>query len=102
MTELSREEVHRVADEIDHLYNESDLPSGKYSDDGWLERFAAVIYEAGAKSERAVSDRLLDALKSLDQAEKDGIHFCASGLPIWEKARATLAEVEAMRKEKPE
>lgn len=50
----SREEVEKLAHECFHAYSEWHID---------LERFSAAMYEAGAAAERAVSDKLLAALK---------------------------------------
>jgi len=137
MTELSREEVRRLAIEAGFNPAEKYMKHyrGTISD---LERFAAAIYEAGAKSERAaraeregrlhalwskdtallateraVADRLLEALKRVI-----GSHFapndCYATGPLTGNyhrdfvecpsctGEALIAEVEALRKEKPE
>jgi len=106
----SREEVLKIAIDcgliVDEDYNHIwfDL----------VQRFAAAIYEAGAKSERAVSDRLLEALKGSRSAFEAANAWLDGGGAIedtiWYSATETLfdymdsaiAEVEAMRKEKPE
>lgn len=64
----SREEVLRVSQEcgIDVLIGQRDDGSSCEFYEGWpeqFERFAAAMYEAGVAAERAVSDRLLGALK---------------------------------------
>lgn len=144
MTELSREEVLKIAKEYGVLGNDGTM----FQND--LERFAAAMYEAGAKSERAewgycpecgcsqweltghdngrfcsdcgqewfphidytgvvrkhlsdftaeraVSERLLEALKMISDNgpadDMDGSYIIAD---------EAIAEVEAMRKEQPE
>lgn len=118
MTELIRQEVLRIAKVCFHgkQYEAVTYESGPYDIDcptNDLMRFAAAIYEAGAKSERAVSDRLLDALKRVvgDHNAPDDCYATGplTGNPYQDlvacpscQAESIIAEVEAMRKEKPE
>lgn len=105
MTELSREEVLKIAFSGWCLENQILLE---------LDESEALIlfqtaYEAGAKSERAVSDRLLEALKDARiDIEEWGAYAGDYFQEKWglqedlSRYDRLIAAVEAMRKEKPE
>ena len=110
MTELSREEVLRIA------FNEWCLENQILLE---LDESEALIlfqtaYEAGAKSECAVSDRLLEALKEISSKrgyvvrsmDWSGEYYEAGCVKAFSSTAdisdAAIAEVEALRKGKPE
>lgn len=74
----SREEVLRIAKECNFK----------------IEEFGLAMYEAGAESERAVSDRLLEALQRIAKLRIVEVD------EVLDDYAETM--VEAMRKEKPE
>lgn len=124
MTELSREEVVRiaggpVAEVVESIeadrYFKCDVLSGTMPDVGtefYTEAQLLAIYEAGAKSERAVSDRLLDALTDISMAGMSDVPDATEeSTTRWHARRAwefigiaarAVTEVRAMRKENKE
>ncbi|HSR06121.1 MAG TPA: hypothetical protein VLM42_03140 [Bryobacteraceae bacterium] len=111
-TKPSREEVLKAAAEcgfaIRH-FEGHESPSIFTGSGDWdcfdvttkLERFAAAMYEAGAAAERAVSDRLLEALlviSTLPIIAQDNMVSANMRKLSFE----AIAEVEAMRKENKE
>lgn len=92
---LSREEVLRIAVKCGLVStpNLADQLPNHYVTQ--IERFAAAIYEAGAQSERAVSDRLqFDLLAASNYIEALG--------GVSKSYRSAIAEVTAMRQERKE